>query len=45
MIFRVHFADGSKIDIDAATAEAARKQAAKQVPGVKVLKIKIVREP
>lgn len=43
--FRVHFADGEKIDVQAATVEAARKSAIKQHPTGDsiVTKIKIVR--
>jgi len=43
MIFRIHFADGSKLDLQAETAEAARKAAAKRFPDVHIVKIKRVK--
>jgi hypothetical protein len=43
MIFRIHFADGEKIDIDAETPAAAAKEAGRRRPGVPVLKTKLVR--
>ena len=40
--FRVHFADGEKVDVAAASAADARKQAKAQRDGI-VVKIKRVR--
>ncbi|CAM5575319.1 hypothetical protein MAUB1S_09671 [Mycolicibacterium aubagnense] len=43
--FRVHFADGQKVDVQAASVDAARKQAVKQHPTGDsiVTKIKLIR--
>lgn len=41
--FRIHFADQSKIDIEAATPAAASAQAAKQHPSVVITKVKRVK--
>jgi hypothetical protein len=43
MTFRVHLASGEKIDVPAATADAARKTVQASHPGEIVLKIKIVK--
>lgn len=40
--FRVHFTDGHKVDVDAATADAARETEAVKLGGP-VSKIKIVK--
>lgn len=43
MLFRVHFADGQKLHIEAVNAEAARK-AARAQHDAPIAKIKIVKE-
>lgn len=44
MTFRVHFHDGTSLDIDAAGPLIAEARARKQRPGSYVKKIKLVRE-
>lgn len=43
MIFRLHYTDGTTLDIDADTPDAARKKAAAIRDGI-VKKIKVVKE-
>lgn len=42
--FRVHFTDGDRIDVDAATTTAARDQARDGKGGGIISKVKVVRE-
>ncbi len=42
--FRVHFADGERLDIDAEDAKAVRKQAEAARPGHFIKKIKQLKE-
>jgi hypothetical protein len=46
--FRVHFSDGRTVDVRASNADAARDQARDQVskecPGVRITKVKVLRE-
>ena len=42
MTFRVHYSNGSKLDVEAANADAARKEASAIRSGI-ITKIKIVR--
>lgn len=41
--FRIHYADGSKIDVQAKDAKGAQVEAAKRNPGQIIAKIKVVR--
>ncbi len=41
--FRVHFEDGTKLDVDAETAQEASKKALKRHDGI-IRKVKVVRE-
>lgn len=43
MIFRVHFTDGTTLDIDAETPDQARKQAKEMRDGI-IAKVKVVKE-
>jgi len=43
MTFRVHFADGFKLDVDAATSAEASDVARASHPAVAIIKIKIVK--
>lgn len=44
-VFRVHFHDGTSLDVTAANSLIAEKDARKARPGVYVKKIKLVRDP
>ena len=44
MTYRVHFVNGSKLDVDAETADNARRIAHQQRPGTIISKIKLVKE-
>jgi hypothetical protein len=44
MLYRVHFADGTKIDVSAEDTNAARRIAHQKRPEGKAAKIKLVRE-
>lgn len=44
LTFRVHFHDGTSLDIDAGSSLIAEARARKQRPGCFVKKIKLVRE-
>jgi hypothetical protein len=43
-LFRVHFGDGSDVDVRAATPAAARDEARQVRRGLQITKVKIVRE-
>lgn len=44
-VFRVHFHDGTSVDVPAANSLIAEKNARKNRPGAFVKKIKLVRDP
>lgn len=45
MPFRIFFADGTTLDVQAANPTAARNQARKQREGVRITKVKVIKEP
>lgn len=44
MLFRIHFSDGSTVEVDAGSADAARDVARDRKDGSIVTKVKVVRE-